>query len=187
MEPFSLRTERLVLDQPVASDIDDITTYCADPVFEGFMTTPWPYKRTHAEYFVDDYVRTGWADGSEWTWAIREGERMPLLGVVGVRFLSAPSVGYWLGAPHRGRGIMPEALAVVIDAVFERTEAKLVRWECVAGNQASLRVAQKTGFRYAGAEPGMIPGRDDVAKDSWHGVLRRGESRDPKAGWPLLV
>jgi hypothetical protein len=32
MEPFSLSTERLVLDQPVAADIDDIAAYCSDPL-----------------------------------------------------------------------------------------------------------------------------------------------------------
>ena len=183
MEPFVLRTERLVLDQPAASDVDDITAYCTDPVFEGFMTTPWPYERAHAEYFVNDYVRTGWESGREWTWAIREGERMSLLGVVGIR-LHSGMLGYWLGAPHRGRGIMPEAVTAVIDAVFAQTERDEIGWECVVGNDASREVARKVGFTYTGRRPGAIPSRDGGPIESWHGVLRRSDSRNPKAGWP---
>ncbi len=186
MQPFILRTERFVLDQPAASDIDDITAYCADPVFEHYMTTPWPYERRHAEYFVDEYAPGGWERDDEWTWAIREREGGPLLGVVGIR-LPTGNIGYWLGAPFRGRGIMPGAVTAAIEAMFERTDSKLARWECVVGNTASMRVAQKVGFRYAGAEPGMILARDGSSADSWHGVLRRTDTRDPKPGWPVAV
>ena len=186
MEPFVIRTERLVLDQPTASDVDDIATYCVDPVFEHFMTTPWPYEREHAVSFVEEYVPGGWERGDEWTWAVRESSPGPLLGVVGVR-LGTGSLGYWLGAPHRGRGIMPEAVGAVITAVFERTDRDLLRWEGVVGNTASARVAQKAGFRYAGAEPGMILSRDGSSADSWHGVLRRTDTREPKPGWPIAT
>lgn len=186
VEPFALRTERFLLDQPTSADVDDIARYCADPVFEHYMTTPWPYERADAEFFVDDYVRNGWADGAEWTWAIRDGEGEPLLGVVGIRLLSG-MLGYWLGAPHRGRGVMPEAATAVIDAVFERTDREEIGWECVVGNTASLRVAQKAGFTFTGERPGRIPSRDGSPITSWHGVLGRGDSRAPKHGWPGIA
>ncbi|WP_052226620.1 GNAT family N-acetyltransferase [Microbacterium mangrovi] len=172
MEPFSLRTERFLLDQPVASDVDDIAVYCTDPVFESFMVTPWPYERKHAVFFVDEFAPGGWERGVEWTWAIREDAGSPLLGVVGIR-LGTGMVGYWLGAPHRGRGVMPEALAAVVDAVFERTDRDDVRWECVAGNQASMRVAQKVGFELTGSGTGTIPARDGTPIDAWTGILTR--------------
>lgn len=184
MMPFSLRTARFVLDQPVASDLDDIARYCADPVFEDYMSTPWPYARPHAEYFVDEFVPRGWADGTEWTWAIRAGAGEPLLGVVGVR-LGSGMVGYWLGAPHRGEGVMPEALAAVIGAVFARTDLDRVRWECVVGNRASLRVAQKAGFRFTGEGTGIIPARDGSLTTAWTAELLRTEDPSPKDGWPM--
>jgi RimJ/RimL family protein N-acetyltransferase len=67
MEPFPLATGRLLLDQPTAADVDRIARYCADPVFEKLMTTPWPYDRQHAEYFVNVLAPSGWSSGSEWT------------------------------------------------------------------------------------------------------------------------
>ncbi|WP_175494308.1 GNAT family N-acetyltransferase [Herbiconiux ginsengi] len=184
MEPFSLTTERLVLDQPVARDVDLIASYCADPVFEGFMTTPWPYERKHAEYFVSSFVPDGWLRGEEWTWAIRERRGQDMLGAIGVRTHSG-MVGFWLGAPHRGRSIMPEALAAVVDAVFERSDRAEILWECVVGNTPSLRVAEKVGFRFTGEELGIIPGRDGSLTPSWTGRLGRNDDRTPQPGWPV--
>lgn len=186
MEPYVLRTARLVLDQPTSADVDDIARYCSDPVFERFLTIPWPYRRTDAVAFVDRYVTAGWADDSEWTWAIREGDDSPLLGVIGVR-REIGMVGFWLGAEHRGRGILPEALTAVVDAVFSRTARDDVRWECVIGNTASVRVAQKCGFTFTGAGPGQVLGRTGAPSASWTAVLRRDDDRAPKAGWPEVA
>lgn len=183
MDPFALRTARFTLDQPVAADVDVIAASCTDPVFERFMATPWPYERRHAVGFVDEYVTQGWSTGREWTWAIRTEPGADLLGVVGVR-LEGGMVGYWLGAPYRGRGILPDVLDTVIDAVFARTDLDRVRWECTVGNVASMRVAAKCGFRYTGERPGLIPDRQGVPIPAWHGELARDESREEKPGWP---
>jgi RimJ/RimL family protein N-acetyltransferase len=183
MEPFVLRTARLILDQPVSADIGDIARYCSDPVFERFLTIPWPYRRADAVAFVEQYVTTGWAGDREWTWAIRAGEGDPLLGVIGLR-RDIAMVGFWLGAEHRGRGILPEALTAVVDEVFARTDRERVQWECVLGNAASLRVAQKCGFRFTGVGPGQVLGRTGEPSTSWTAVLDRDDDRAPKPGWP---
>lgn len=185
MAPFVLVTERLLLDQPGSRDVDDIALYCSDPIFETFMVLPWPYRREHAAYFVDEFVPQGWAADREWTWAVRAGAGLPLLGVVGVR-LDSGMVGYWLGAPHRGRGLMAEALRAVIGAVFDRGARRELLWECVVGNQASLGVARGAGFRFAGVGPSIIAARDGTSRDSWTGVLSSDEDRQPKEGWPVL-
>ncbi|MEZ5213554.1 MAG: GNAT family N-acetyltransferase [Microbacterium sp.] len=72
MDAFPLETARLTLDQPTAADVDDIARFCAEPVFDRFMVTPWPYERQHAVGFIEEYVPNGWAQNTEWTWAIRE-------------------------------------------------------------------------------------------------------------------
>ena len=54
MQPFTLDAGPLLLDQPAEADVDAITRYCQDPVFEQFMTLPWPYRRTDAEFFVNE-------------------------------------------------------------------------------------------------------------------------------------
>ena len=181
MIPVVLRTERLVLDQPGERDIPLITEYCQDPLFERYLTTPWPYTEEHARGFVTEFVPGGWADDREYTWAIREFEGGPLLGVVG-NGVSPGGIGYWLGAPHRGSGYMTEAVRAVLDWAFERG-AQRATWECVVGNVASAAVARKCGFRYTGERP-TGAWRDESRPLAWHGELAADDDRTEKDGWP---
>ncbi len=184
MIPVELRTERLVLDQPRPEDVDRIAEYCADPIFERFMLTPWPYERQHALAFVTDHVPGGWREDREYTWALRrDGE---LLGVVGMRRVDERegSIGYWIGAPFRRRGYMGEAVDAAIDWVFD-AGFDAIAWEAVVGNEASRAVARSRGFRYTGRGPSRVGSRGDAPPpESWHAVLRRDEPRVPQPGWP---
>ncbi|WP_210480510.1 GNAT family N-acetyltransferase [Naasia sp. SYSU D00948] len=169
MAPFELRTERLLLDQPVAADVDDITRYCQDPLFERFMTVPVPYSRRDAEYFVSRHVPDGWASGTEYTWALRVAGSQDVVGMIALR-TARPDLGYWLGAPHRGHGYMTEAVRAVTGWAF-RSGYERVEWECVAGNLASAAVARGAGFGYTGEGPSVLTFRDGSHPHSWHGVL----------------
>ncbi|MBQ6570655.1 MAG: GNAT family N-acetyltransferase, partial [Clostridia bacterium] len=57
-------------------------------------------------------------------------------------------LGYWLGAPYWGQGLVPEASREVLRHAFE--DLKLSRVWCgyYDGNQKSKRVQQKLGFKY---------------------------------------
>ena len=181
MIPVQLRTARLVLDQLGEADVPLITEYCQDPLFERYLTTPWPYVRAHAENFVEYHVPQGWESGTECTWALRaEGE---FVGVIALR-AERDDVGFWLGAPFRGHGYMSEALAAVCDFAFS-LGGDLVRWECVVGNTASAATARAAGFTFTGEAPGEVPARDGTLPMSWHGILSSSDSRERKAGWPL--
>lgn len=183
MIPVTLVTERLVLDTPTADDRERVAEYCTDPLFERFLTTPWPYQQKDADYFLGTLVPEGWNTGGELTWAIRERTDGPLLGVIGHR-TALQDVGFWLGAPHRGKGYMPETVTAVADWLFSRGLASL-NWECVPGNEASVSVARTVGFTFTGTAPATIAYRDGSHPDSWHAVLRATDPRDEKPGWPV--
>lgn len=181
MIPAVLVTPRLVLDQPTLTDVTLIAEYCSDPLFETTMNTPWPYERKHAVQFVEAHVPIGWEDEREYTWAIRADDEF--LGVIGYREASR-DIGYWLGAPHRGKGYMTEAATAVVDWLFERGKHRL-QWECLPGNRASASVARKLGFTFTGAGPSALTSRDGSTAQSWHAELAAGDSRAVKEGWPL--
>jgi len=181
-QPVELRSERLLLSAPTAADVDAIVHYCNDPLFERYLTTPWPYTRADAEEFVERIVPEWWASGSECTWGIHSPDGA-LMGMIGWR--SGGDVGFWMGAENRGRGYMVEALSAVCDWVFAERGADVILWETLPGNVASARVARAAGFRYAGIAPVIIPARDGSFPESWHGELHRDDHRDPKPGWPL--
>jgi len=178
-----LHTKRLRLDSPALSDRLAVARYCRDPLFETLMTLPWPYEQRHADFFLHRVVPGGWLSGDELTWAVRENESGPLLGIVGWRS-ELGDIGFWLGAPHRGRGLMTEAVIAVTDWLmtdFGRTE---IAWECVIGNAASVSVARKAGFTFTGERPTELTFRDGSHPAAWHGVLRAGEPRVERTGWP---
>jgi RimJ/RimL family protein N-acetyltransferase len=182
MKPVALRTARLVLDQPTLADADLVTEYCRDPVFKDFMVTPWPYHRGDAEVFLGTLVPQWWEAESEYTWALRlDGI---LIGVIGYR-TGGKDIGFWLGAPHRGKGYMAEAVAVVLDWIFEHTDDDVL-WECVIGNASSVAVARKTGFRFRGAGTAVFTNREGDHPPAWQATIAKTDSREPKPGWPVI-
>lgn len=186
MRPFALEPDGLYLDLPVSGDASAVFEYCQDPLFERYLSTPWPYTRLHAATFVDEFVPAGWERGDELTWALRPFPGGPLLGVIGLGLGANHDrgLGFWLGAPHRGQGLMPLAVTAVCEWAFVEGGESSVLWECVVGNRASLAVARKAGFTFTGESPALVAARDGSHPDSWHGELSRTDPRGVKDGWP---
>jgi RimJ/RimL family protein N-acetyltransferase len=181
VKPVTLSTSRLVLDQPTLADVDLVTLYCQDPLFERFLSTPWPYTRADAEKFLGEIVPARWSDDDEYTWALRIGGEFA--GLLGFR-TRMRDIGFWLGEPHRGHGYMTEAVGAVLDWVFE-TSKRDVLWECYLGNANSVGVARKTGFTFRGEGRALIPDRDGTYPVAWKGTISAADSREPKPGWPV--
>ena len=57
-------------------------------------------------------------------------------------------LGYWLGKPYWGRGIMPEVVRETLRHAFEDLGMRCVWVGYYDGNEKSHRVQQKCGFRY---------------------------------------
>jgi RimJ/RimL family protein N-acetyltransferase len=185
MRPYVLEDAELRLDQPGPDDVAAITEHCQDPIFERFLTLPWPYRIGDAHYFVEEHVPRGWSNGNEFTWAVRAAAGAPLVGIIGFR-TARSDLGFWLGAAHRGRGIMPRAVGLVTGHLLGGglPGIHVVRWECVVGNTSSLAVARKCGFTFTGTKPANVAARDGSHPESWHAELRQGDSLEPKTGWP---
>ena len=62
----------------------------------------------------------------------------------------AATLGYWVGAPYSGQGIMSDAVSAVLPFVFATLRLHRVEAACLEHNQASIRVLEKNGFRQEG-------------------------------------
>jgi ribosomal-protein-alanine N-acetyltransferase len=62
----------------------------------------------------------------------------------------AASVGYWIGAPHVGRGHMTDAVKAVLPFAFVTLGLHRLEAACLPHNYPSARVLQKAGFKREG-------------------------------------
>lgn len=173
-----LTTARLRLDAVTEADTDDVLAYCSDDELQRFVPVPVPYTAEIAKGYTTDYAKK-----APHLWAIREEVRM--LGVIELQPEPAGSaeLGYWLGAPHRGRGVMTEAAAAVVEYGFGALGLQRIHWLAIAGNTASAIVAQRVGFRFEGRRRLSIDHRGSRV-DGWYACLLADDDRDPQR-WPV--
>ncbi|MDE1901452.1 MAG: GNAT family N-acetyltransferase [Alphaproteobacteria bacterium] len=56
------------------------------------------------------------------------------------------TIGYWVGKPYAGQGIMTEAVRMVCDFAFDRLRLHRVEASCMPANEASKTVLRRAGF-----------------------------------------
>lgn len=61
-------------------------------------------------------------------------------------------IGYWIGVPYWGQGIIPEAVKELMRHGFEELGLKGIWCGYYDGNEKSLRVQEKCGFKYHHSE-----------------------------------
>jgi RimJ/RimL family protein N-acetyltransferase len=186
MKPVVLRTERLELSIPIEADIEAVFEACQDPANIRYTTVPSPYERRHAEEFVVR-VTTNWAEDTEQTWAIRDGD--VLAGMIGLYRQGAGSaeLGYWIAPASRERGFGTEASRAVIEWAFspDGLELHRIEWRAVVGNVGSARIARALGFHYEGTLRQALRNGSGVRDDGWIAGLLATDDRLPQE-WPVL-
>jgi len=95
---------------------------------------------------------TMWRDGSGAPFAIVDAATRRFLGAV-TRFGPdghQATFGLWLAPEGRGRGVGTRALRRVTDWTIETTEVIRLDAYIMVGNDASIRMAERAGFRQEG-------------------------------------
>ncbi|MCP1102239.1 ribosomal-protein-alanine N-acetyltransferase [Aequitasia blattaphilus] len=57
-------------------------------------------------------------------------------------------IGYWIGVPYWGKGLIPEAVRRLVDYGFTDLKMKKIWCGYFDGNEKSRRVQEKCGFQY---------------------------------------
>jgi len=148
-----LATARLVLRPWHAGDEDALVRYADNPNVAQHLrdTFPHPYTRTAAERWV---AYNASLHGPTLDFAIAlDGEAIGGIGFLRNEdiFRCALEIGYWLGEPFWGRGLIPEAIVAIVDYAFATfPEVTVVQARHVVSNPASGRVLEKAGFQLEG-------------------------------------
>ncbi|SDC10780.1 GNAT family N-acetyltransferase [Nocardioides lianchengensis] len=153
-----------------------------DPLSQRWTTVPVPYDMTDAATFVGEVMPRGWADGSEWGFAIEYDGRYA--GTVSLRDQGSAraEIAYGSHPAVRGTGVVERALRLLLEWGFAEQRLETVLWMAHTGNWASRRVAWRLGFSCDGTLRQWAPQRGEL-RDVWIGTLHRGEPREPRTTW----
>jgi RimJ/RimL family protein N-acetyltransferase len=154
-----LHGDDLLLRPPVADDVDAITAACSDEEMARFLPMlPSPYARSDAEWWVAR-CEQAWRDSEACPYVIVDANFGELLGAIEIR-LGERTIGYWVAAPVRGRGVATRALELICSWYAERPLSLMTHPD----NVASQRVAEKAGFRRVGTQEHRPAFRDGVSE-----------------------
>lgn len=142
-----LLTPRLTLRPPAVPDAEDIALWLSDRAVARMLgPVPHPYDVADAEA----WIARAQCEPNALVYTIH---RERLIGVVSLEGdMVEPRLGYWLAAPHHGRGLMTEAAGALLDHAFSTRSVRAVRSSVFADNPASVRVQEKLGFTVTGAD-----------------------------------
>lgn len=146
-----LETERLLLRPWTDEDAEDLYEFAKDP--DIGPAAGWiPHKKAEDSLEV---IRTVLSLPN--SFAVVPKTEMRAVGSIGLMIgeqsnFKLPDdeaeIGYWIGKPFWGKGLIPEAVREVLRFGFNVLELKRLWCGYFDGNEKSRRVQEKCGFKY---------------------------------------
>ncbi len=140
-----------------AADLEELVALANNEKVSAMLRDrfPFPYTRADGEAFLADTL----APRGDWRLAIEVDGR--LAGSIGFRrgedvHRHSAEVGYWLGEPYWGRGILADALCVATPAAMQAFALYRVHAGVYSGNPASRRVLEKAGYAFEGTHAAAV-------------------------------
>ncbi len=150
-----LKTERLTLRPLRAADAEAMHRLVNDwEVTRTLAELPYPYPRDLADEWIASTIAQLEA-GTGYHLAITGHEKKTeiLVGVVGLRVDPASRtgrLGYWVGRAYWGHGVATEAAGRLTSWAFANLPIDRITAEVTEGNDASVAVLGRIGFRPTG-------------------------------------
>ncbi len=144
-------TDRLILRPWKESDAESLYEYAKDP--EVGPIAGWPVHTSigNSKEIIRDVL------SGEEVYAVCLKADNRAIGSIGLikpeqsHTKAEPDeieVGYWIGVPFWGQGLIPEAVNEVIRHAFEDLNYEILWCGWFEGNDKSRRVQEKCGFKY---------------------------------------
>lgn len=147
-----IETERLVLRPWQETEADTLFKYASDPDIGPIAG--WP-PHTSVENSLE-IIRTVFAAPETYAVVLKEADEP--VGCCGIMFSNSlhtsdmrqdeAEIGYWIGKPYWGLGLIPEAVKALLARCFNELHLNTVWCGYYDGNTKSKRVCEKSGFKY---------------------------------------
>lgn len=150
-EKMELETKRLILRPWSESDAEDLYRYAADP--DVGPIAGWPVHTSEGN--SREIIRTVLSDPETYAVCLKSDGKA--IGSIGLKIGGTTDMtdrddecelGYWLGKPFWGQGLIPEAAEELLRHGFEDLGMNAVWCGYYDGNGKSKRVMEKCGFIY---------------------------------------
>lgn len=159
-----IETGRLVLRQLESADADAIAVYLGDiEVARWLVRVPHPFTVEDATDFIGQCSATA-SLGTAMTLGLvmRGDDRAIIRGIVALHSLDTrPEIGFWLGRPFWGHGLMSEAVDATLAWAYASLDVDAIAAGAFHGNVASLTIQARQGFEVIGISrrPSLIEDR----------------------------
>lgn len=143
-----METRRIILRPWDISDAEELFKYAADP--DVGPSAGWPVHTS-----VDnsrEIIKEVLSDAETYAMVLKE-TGLPI-GSIGLHHNDLAEkddeveLGYWIGKPYWGQGLVPEAAEEMLRHAFEDLNVKRVWCAYYDGNEKSKRVQEKLGFKH---------------------------------------
>ena len=98
------------------------------------------------------------------------------LGGVRRGVAQAATLGYWMGAPHAGKGRMTRAVSAVVRFAFDSMRLHRIEAACIPDNAPSISLLERNGFQREGFARAYLK-INDAWRDHILLALLEGEAR----------
>src|SRR5262245_15913133 len=183
--PPTLQTERLLLRPVTADDAQAVFDYASNPNVTRFTLFETHQTIDDSRWFINDYARSRYSckEPDPFAIAFRDAPNR-MIGALGVHWASQPNgtmeLGYAIGEPYWGRGVVVEAAVEVMRFVFTEYAVERLQARVFVGNDSSERVLQKLGFTREGVLRSLI-----FRRGAWHDLVVHSLLREEWEGVPL--
>ena len=161
----TLETERLILRPWRESDAESLYEYAKDPRVGPISGWPVHTSVANSRDIICDIL------SAAGTYAVVLRGTDKAVGSIGLKVGAASNlvlpaneaeIGYWIGVPFWGRGLIPEAARELIRHAFEDMGMTALWCGWFDGNEQSRRVGEKCGFRHVRTEQRYWPPIDQT-------------------------
>lgn len=145
---FTLREMRI-------SDKKSIFKYANNKkIYRWTLNIPYPYTEKIAQDWIKrNQIKYKQKNIDDLVLAIDvNGEMIGAIGIHKIEKNHKAEIGYWLGEPFWGKGIMSNALKVVIKYAFKEYKLKRLYAGVMLPNIGSAKVLEKNGFVLEGIQ-----------------------------------
>ena len=148
-----LKGKSIILRPLKKSDVPSIFKYTKSADIPRFTFVPSPNTVENIQRFIRK-THLSARKGTDYVFGIVPHDSDEVVGTLDIHGISAvhkkAGIGYWLAKKYRGRGIMPEAVGLVLKFCFNELKLHRVHAGTLLDNTASQKLLKKCGFSYEG-------------------------------------